>query len=89
MNGIYSASDYDINTLKQGRSSKDTKKLTLSWMRIFNNRKITHSYTAETHTYQTEDLNLTWEKFYAELHKANGTDYEPARLRVMMSSFDR
>ena len=39
MNGIYSASDYDINTLKQGRSSKDTKKLTLSWMRVFNNRK--------------------------------------------------
>ena len=38
------------------------------------------------HTYQPEDLNIILEKFYAELRKANGTDYEPGCLRVMMSS---
>ena len=41
------------------------------------------------HTYQPEDLNLILEKFYAELRKTNGTDYEPTCLRVMMSSLDR
>ena len=86
---FYSASDSDIDALKQANSSKSTEKSTLSWMRVFNNWEITHSYTEEIHTYQPEDLNLILEKFYVELQKANGTDYEPAWLRVMMSSFDR
>ena len=56
---------------------------------MFNNWKITHSYTEEIHTYQPEDLNLILDKFYAELRKTNGTDYQPACLRVMMSTLDR
>ena len=86
MNRFYSASDSNIDALKQASSSKNTKKSTLSWMRVFNK---THSYTEEIHTYQPEDLNLILEKFYAELRKTNGTDYEPTCLRVMMSSLDR
>ena len=86
---FYSASDSNIDALKQANSSKSTEKSTLSWMRVFNNWEITHSYTEEIHTYQPEDLNLILEKFYVELQKANGTDYEPAWLRVMMSSLDR
>ena len=58
-------------------------------MRVFNNWKITHSYTEEMHTYQPEDLNPILEKLYAEPQKANGSDYEPACLRVIMSSLDR
>ena len=75
---FYSASDSDIDALKQANSSKSTEKSTLSWMRVFNTWEITHSYTEEIHTYQPEDLNLILEKFYVELQKANGTDYEPA-----------
>ena len=56
-------------------------------MKVFNNWKITHSYTEEMLTYQPEDLIL--EKFYAELRKANGTDYEPTSLRFMMNYLDR
>ena len=56
---------------------------------MFNNWKITHSYTEEIHTYQPEDLNLILDKFYAELRKTNGTDYQPTCLRVMMSTLDR
>ena len=90
MKRFYSASDSDSDTLKQASSSKNTKKLTLSWMKVFNDWKITHSYTEGIHTYQPEDLNVILEKFYAELRKTNGTDYEPACLiRVMMSSLDR
>ena len=58
-------------------------------MRVFNNWKIAHSYNEEMHTYQPEDLNLILEKFHAELRKTNETDYEPACLRVLMSSLDR
>ena len=50
-------------------------------MRVFNNWKITHSYTEEMHTYQPEDLNLILEKFYTELRKANGTYHEPAMFK--------
>ena len=89
MKRFYSASDSDIDTLKQASGSKNTKKSTLSWMRVFNNWKITHSYTEEIYAYQPEDLNLILEKFYVELWKTNGTDYELACLRVMMSSLDR
>ena len=87
MNRFRSASDSDIDALKQASGSKNTKKSTLSCIRMFNNWKITHSYTEEMHTYQQEDVNLILE-LYAELQKANGTDYEPACLRVMTSSFD-
>ena len=86
---FYSASDSNIDALKQANSSKSTEKSTLSWMRVFNNWEITHSYTEEIHTYQPEDLNLILEKFYAELRKTNGTDCESACLRVMMSSLDK
>ena len=58
-------------------------------MRVFNNWKITHSYTEEIHTYEPEVFNLILEKFYLELRKTKGTDYEPACLRVMMSSLNR
>ena len=58
-------------------------------MRVFNNWKITHSDTEEMHTFQPEDLNLVLEKFCVELRKGNGTDYEPACLRVMTSSLGR
>ena len=53
-------------------------------MRLFNNWKITHSYTEEMHTCQPEDLKLILEKFYTELRKANGTYHEPA----MFKSYD-
>ena len=88
MNRFYSASDSDIDALKQASSSKSTKKSTLSWMRVFNNWKITHSCTEEIDTYQPEILILPW-KFYAELWKTNETDYESACLKVMMSLLDR
>ena len=58
-------------------------------MKVFDNWKITHSYTEEMHTYELEYLNLILEKFYAELRKTNRTDIEPGYLRVMMSSLDR
>ena len=58
-------------------------------MKVFDNWKITHSYTEEMHTYEPEYLNLILEKFYAELRKTNRTDIEPGYLRVMMSSLDR
>ena len=89
MNRFYSASDSDIDALEQASGSKNTKKSTLSWMRVFNYWKITHWHTEEIHTYLPEDLNLILVKFYAELRKTNGTDYEPACLRVMMTSLDR
>ena len=72
MNRFYSASDSNIDALKQASSSKNAKKKsTLSWMRMFNNGKITYSYTEEMHAYQPEDLNLILEKFYAEFRKTN------------------
>ena len=44
MNRFYSASDSDTDALKQAIGIKNTKKSSLSWMRVFNNWKITHSY---------------------------------------------
>ena len=85
MNRFYSPSDSDFDASKQASSNKNTKKPTLSWMRVFNNWKITHSYTEEIHTYQPEDLNPILEKLYAELRKTNGSDYEPACLRVHLT----
>ena len=87
MNRFHSASDSNIDALKQASGSKNTEKSTLSCIRMFNNWKITHSYTEEMHTSQPEGLNLILE-LYTELQKANGTDYEPACLRVMISSLD-
>ena len=38
---------------------------------------------------RTHDLNDILMKFYAELRKADGSEYEPACLRVMKASLDR
>ena len=42
MDRFYSASDSDIDVLKQTRSSKNTKTSTLRRIMVFNNWKITH-----------------------------------------------
>ena len=63
VNRFYSALNSNIDALKQAGSSKNTKKLTLSLMRVFNNWKITHSHTEEMHTYQPGDLTLLSEIF--------------------------
>ena len=63
MDRFYSALDSDIDALKQADSSKNTKKSTLDWIRVFNHWKKTHSHTDETYTYQPEDLHLIFEKF--------------------------
>ena len=88
MNWFYRTSDSYIDALKQANSRNSTKKSTLSWMSMFNNRKISHYYTGEMHTYQPEDLKLILEKSYVELRKTNETNYEPACLRVMTNSLD-
>ena len=78
MNRFFSASDKDIEALKEASISKNTKKSILSWLRVFNKWKTTHSYNEEIHKYSPTKLNVILEKFYAEIRKTDGTDYEPA-----------
>ena len=40
-------------------------------------------------SYEPAYLNVTLENFCAELRKTDGTDYEPACLKVMISDLDR
>ena len=89
MNRFFNASDSDIEALKEASSSKNTKRSTLNWLQLFNKWKETHTYTQEIHTYEPKELNVILERFYAELRKTDGKDYEPTCLRVMLSSLDR
>ena len=69
MNRFYSASDSNIDVLKQDNSSKNNENVTLRLTRVINNWKIIHSYTEKMHPNQPEDLKRILEKFYAELRK--------------------
>ena len=83
----------DANTIesyKDASSSLDTKKSTNVWVRVFSSWAAARGNNPDLRSYTSAvDLNIILEKFYAEVRKRNGDQYEPACLRVMMAALDR
>ena len=82
------ASSEDLERLISNTENKNTKKTTQTWVNRFNSWKESREIEQEIHKIPPENLDKIL-RFYAELLKNDGTEYEPQSLRVMIACLDR
>ena len=83
------ASDDVINNLKTSSENKNTRKSTNLWVGIFKKWAALRNFEENLETYDVRELDNVLSKFYAEVRKENGDEYEPDSLKVMQASIDR
>lgn len=89
MDRFFKASDDDIAFFYDASKSKNTKSSTNNWLSVFQKWATSRDIIPEMKVHSPEELNKILEKFYVELRKVNGKEYEPSCLRVMLTSLDR
>ena len=78
----HTTSGTEIQTLKDKTRNRNTDHSTNTWTRTFKAWKSKRGQNEELLSYFPIDLNEVLVKFYAELRKVDGQEYEPACLRV-------
>lgn len=79
----------DIERLKEKQKNKHTGLATSNWVRVFQSWAHSRGLQEVIENYNVQELNTTLEKFYAEVRRQNGKEYEPDSLSVMQSCLDR
>ena len=83
------ADDVYIQQLVDKNANKNTKRTTQTWIRRFDAWRAERGISNPLHETPRENLNTILKRFYAELVKENGDEYEPDCLKTMLASLDR
>ena len=75
--------------LQETSKNHNTTISTNTWVNCYRAWAQCRNESTVLETLVPEDLNLVLCRFYAEIRKQNGKDYEPDCLRVMQSALDR
>ena len=80
----------EIQELKSVAVNKNTSRSTKQWMNVFQSwAKSRHLENVSIETLPPEELDTILTKFYAEVKKMDGDDYEPESLKIMQSAIER
>ena len=79
----------EIQELKQNSENQKTKKSTTTWLNVWTNWAESKNFETNLLSYEGKQLDETLQKFFAEIRKKDGSEYEPDSLRVMLASLDR
>ena len=79
----------EINEICEGGSSKNTARTTKTWMTVWRNWCKARSTNDSIDSYDPVALDGLLTRFYAEIRKQDGSEYEPESLRVMQASLER
>lgn len=83
------ASDADLQRFLDKNKNRNTTKTTATWVNRFetwrNVRKLPHALE----DIPESELDGILQRFFAELRKQDGGEYEPDSLRTMLASLDR
>ena len=77
----------EIQKLKSLTVNKNTTRSTQLWMNVLK-RLARRIENVNIETMATQELDKLLSKFYAEVKKQDGTDYEPDSLRIMQSAIE-
>ena len=75
-----------LKELKDLSKSKNTTKSTQNWISILHKWCELRGYKKEIYCYDPKELDGILQRFYGELKKRDGGDYEPQCLRVMSAA---
>ena len=79
----------EIQELKENSENQNTKKSTSTWLNVWTSRAESKNFETNLLSYEAKQLDETLQKFFAEIRKKDGSEYEPDSLRVMLASLDR
>ena len=75
--------------LKQNSENQNTKKSTTTWLNVWTSWAESKNFETNLLSYEGKQLHETLQKFFAEIRKKDGSEYEPDSFRVMLASLDR
>ncbi|CAH3034262.1 unnamed protein product [Porites evermanni] len=79
----------EINTLRSRNENSNTAKSTKTWLNVFNEWKLQRNEARRFEDIPPEELDAILCRFFAEIRKKDGGEYEPESLAVMQSALDR
>ena len=79
----------EINTLRSRNENSNTTKSTKMWLNVFNEWKLQRNEARRFEDIPPEELDAILCRFFAEIRKKDGGEYEPESLAVMQSILDR
>ena len=79
----------EIQELKENSEIQNTKKSTSTWLNVWTSWAESKNFETNLLSYEAKQLDETLQKFFAEIRKKDGSEYEPDSLRVMLASLDR
>ena len=79
----------EIQELKENSENQNTKKSTSTWLNVWTSWAESKNFETNLLSYEAKQLDETLQKFFAEIRKKDGSEYEPDSLRVMLASLDR
>ena len=80
--------DIKIQQLKDKNANSNTEKSTRSWGKRFEDWVAKWQFTIHLEFVSTEGLNKVLERFFTELRKQDGTNYESDSLQTMLAVLD-
>ena len=82
-------SDEEISEVNETAASKNPARATKTWMSAWTEWCKARNINVKMESYCPQALDGLLNKFYIEIRKKDGTDYEPDSLRVMQTAIDR
>ena len=82
----------EIQKLAEKAVNKNTVKTTKTWMNVWKSWAESKGLNDDIVKYQAKEIDEIDEslsRFFAEIRKSDGSDYEPYSLRVMLAALDR
>ena len=82
-------SNDEIMEINHSAASKNTKRTTQTWLTVWRNWCLARNIDDKMECFSPQVLDGILTKFYAEVRKKDGSEYESDSLRVMQASLDR
>ena len=79
----------EIQQLAEKAVNKNTVKTTKKWMNVWKSLAESKGLDNDIVKYEAKKLDECLSRFFAEIRKSDGSDYEPDSLRVMLAALDR
>ena len=73
----------EIEKLAEKAVNKNTVKTTKTWMNVWKSWAESKGLDDDFVKYEAKELDECLSRFFAEIRKSDGSDYEPDSLRVM------
>ena len=79
----------EIQELKENSENQNTKKSTSTWLNVWTSWAESKNFETNLVSNEAKQLDETLQKFFDEIRKKDGSEYEPDSLRVILASLER